>query len=733
MNIGTRLIGLAAFALTAAAPPESLAGGAGPCEGIVIEAEAGSVQDDGWAGTAHDADVAIGGSTSWAVSNCDCSADTSCDLTGPIDGRKCLANMATDCTTNADCPASGACVDYFGPPQPVVYAASPLCILTHFEDVPSGHYDAATGEVSISGTLRRRMFIGDTTDRPCPRCGAPVDDPQPGEQFVCVGGARNGQPCTVEGVTPFFGGTSSDCAPSPGAMLGTGSVYRLDELTSNSSARTAKLPCAGFGFTGNPTVPGSMPKCTDDLGGAVCASNADCKRCTGDPAEACTSNADCTGIGSCAEAPDQPVTCGFWCHCGYCNNDGTKPCFESSDCADGQTCQKGTGGVGSSNYPQQRPNDCSNDSFICGTDAEERCDSSSVGSCSLAPFRDCTTNTDCQNISAGTCEIEDKPCFEPRIARDGESSGLGQQCAFEAKPCTSNADCTGGGDFCVTDVSRATMASVYCMSAFSQSLNGVIGLPGPGVLSLEAFVKVCRCEGSEPGCESVCGVPTEECGNGEVEGDEACDGGPCCSGTCTFLASTAPCRASAGICDVAESCTGASAACPGDAFAPTATVCRTGADECDKAEQCTGTGAACPADLPQPDGSNCDDGDACTIDDECTGGSCTGTPDPQCEAVCGDGTLDEGEACDDGNATFAAGEYCGVACVLIPCGKPTNSAGDDPTTSDALRVLRAAVGSVFCHPRVCSVDGKSMVSASDAQRILRAAVGQPVDLDCPTE
>jgi hypothetical protein len=766
MNIRTRLAGLATFALVAAAPHQGFAGGAGPCEGIVIEAEAGSGQNDGWSGTAHGADVAVGGSTSWAVANCDCSSDTSCDLAGPVDAKRCLANMFTECTTNADCPSSGACVDYFGPPQPVVYFQTPLCLLTHFEGAASGSYDAATGDVSISGTLRRRMFIGDTMDRPCPRCGAPVDDPQPGEQFVCVGGARNGQPCTVEGVTPFFGGTSSDCAPSPGAVLGTGFVLRLNELASDPSARTAKLPCASFGLTGNPTVPGSNPKCTDNSAGPVCASNADCKRCTGDPTEACTSNTDCTGVGTCAEAPDQPVTCGYWCHCGFCNNDGTKPCFESSDCADGQTCQKGTGGVGASNYPQQRPNDCNQDFYICGTDAEERCDTTLDGSCTLAPYRDCETNADCEIFNAGTCTIEDRSCFEPRISRSGDSTPLGKQCAFEEKSCTTNADCAGGGDFCVADVSRADMVGVYCLSgSTSSSVNGVVGLPGPGVLSLDAFVKVCRCEGSEPACESVCGASVEECGNGEVEGDEACDGGPCCSGTCTFLASTSPCRAaagscdtaelctgsaatcpadtfaststscraSAGICDVAESCTGASAACPGDAFAPTATVCRAGADECDKSEQCTGTAAACPADLPQPDGSTCDDEDACTTNDQCTGGSCSGSPDPQCEGVCGDGTLDDGEACDDGNATFAAGEYCGVACVLIPCGKPTNSAGEDPLTSDALRVLRAAVGSVFCHPRVCSVDGNSSVLASDAQRILRAAVGQDVELDCPTE
>lgn len=128
----------------------------------------------------------------------------------------------------------------------------------------------------------------------------------------------------------------------------------------------------------------------------------------------------------------------------------------------------------------------------------------------------------------------------------------------------------------------------------------------------------------------------------------------------------------------------------------------------------------------------CDDGDSCT-EDFCNtnqdGGTCQHLP--QSCAVCGDGQLDEGEPCDDGNATFTIGEYCGVDCVLVPCGRPTNQAGTTPKTSDALFTLKSAVGQVVCSLRVCDVDNNTKVSATDAQRVLRAAVGLPQVLVCP--
>jgi CSLREA domain-containing protein len=53
------------------------------------------------------------------------------------------------------------------------------------------------------------------------------------------------------------------------------------------------------------------------------------------------------------------------------------------------------------------------------------------------------------------------------------------------------------------------------------------------------------------------------------------------------------------------------------------------------------------------------------------------------------------------------------------------------TASDALIVLRAAIGAAQCPLCVCDVNNSGTITASDALIVLRYAVGQPVTLDCP--
>jgi hypothetical protein len=53
------------------------------------------------------------------------------------------------------------------------------------------------------------------------------------------------------------------------------------------------------------------------------------------------------------------------------------------------------------------------------------------------------------------------------------------------------------------------------------------------------------------------------------------------------------------------------------------------------------------------------------------------------------------------------------------------------TASDALVVLRTAVGSRTCAKCVCDVDGNGTISASDALLTLRKAVDSEITLACP--
>ncbi len=170
-----------------------------------------------------------------------------------------------------------------------------------------------------------------------------------------------------------------------------------------------------------------------------------------------------------------------------------------------------------------------------------------------------------------------------------------------------------------------------------------------------------NCTGTSAACPADGFVPVrEECraAAGVCDVAESCSGTGAACPADAFAPASQECRASADICDVAESCSGSDAVCPADAFEPTTTECRADAGPCDVAETCPGTGAACPGDGFDPDGTTCDDAVVCTDVDVCTGGVCAGTL-----AVCGDGVrLPVCEECDDNNLTNEDGcdDQCSI-------------------------------------------------------------------------
>jgi hypothetical protein len=517
-----------------------------PCTSAEIFTRPGSDLDYGWTGLAHDSDPTLGASITMRVKRecsvttdqecerdedcpesetceptCDCVNDVTCEVTGPTHQRKCRNNL-TDCDTNADCQASIPCVHTLGPPMPLASGGTPVCVVNVFNEPISGTANSDTGEGEFRTALLSRVLLGITLDKPCPRCGALNENPRVGDTFTCSGGQFNGAACTVEGVSDEFGGTSSDCPPElSSGVSGNALTIRVQQTTTGTTTKTAKLQCKSAGlFSGNPTIPGSNPKCIDKLapGDPLCTSNADCKRCTEDLTTSCASNIDCTGKGSCAEAPEQPISCGFWCHCGFCDNDPTLPCFETSDCPNGQTCVAGTGAQNTTNMGQQRPNDCSDDGFVCGGGGvEEECATTQKSTCSDEPYRTCDANEDCEAFNAGFCNIEPRPCFESRITRSGVPSPLGTYCAFESKECTTNTDCTGEGDYCAPDSSRPETVGLFCVPATNSGpVNTASGITGPAAVRHDSFIQVCRCGDGIIGCD-------EDCDDENVFPGDGCD------------------------------------------------------------------------------------------------------------------------------------------------------------------------------------------------------------------
>jgi hypothetical protein len=84
--------------------------------------------------------------------------------------------------------------------------------------------------------------------------------------------------------------------------------------------------------------------------------------------------------------------------------------------------------------------------------------------------------------------------------------------------------------------------------------------------------------------------------------------------------------------------------------------------------------------------------------------------------------------------TTTSGDFVGVdlaiGCELPLCGDPT-AAFQAINTTDALFVLRTAVGLFDCDLCVCDVNDSGSVTAPDALRVLQSAVGQPARLVCP--
>ncbi|MEW6270278.1 MAG: hypothetical protein AB1689_13385 [Thermodesulfobacteriota bacterium] len=233
------------------------------------------------------------------------------------------------------------------------------------------------------------------------------------------------------------------------------------------------------------------------------------------------------------------------------------------------------------------------------------------------------------------------------------------------------------------------------------------------------------------------------CGDGVVDGGEACDAGArpgsCCDARCRVAAegtacreargacdvaercdgesalcpddvlqrAGAPCRPSAGACDLVDTCSGADASCPADRVRHAGTVCRPAAGGCDRAEECDGTSPACPADAKRRDVCRAARG-ACDVAEWCDGDG------DECPAdvTDADGTpCDDGLACTTGDACAGgrcAGERDRFGCAGYLCGTVAGGArtllrGAPPSA----RTLLGAAGDVarLSGPRAVCLPG----------------------------
>ncbi|HYD49385.1 MAG TPA: DUF1565 domain-containing protein, partial [Terriglobales bacterium] len=310
-------------------------------------------------------------------------------------------------------------------------------------------------------------------------------------------------------------------------------------------------------------------------------------------------------------------------------------------------------------------------------DAQDDSERGDVQPISVCPATTCNGDADCDDDNPDSCDVcnpETNLCvhYQAGGCNDFNSCTGGDQCS--AGVCAGVVKADGAscsdGETCTVDscqagvcVGSAGNADAVCRRATSgcdaeETCDGI----NPTCPANEFLPDTTPCEdGNECTENDQCVAGT--CGGSNVASGASCDddnicttGDSCEAGVCAGSPGNPGviCRASEFTCDAAEICDGVGAACPPDELAANGTACddqdicsvgdvcsdgvcsgsagnagvtcRAPLYACDAAEVCDGVTDSCPADAELPDGSSCNDGELCSVDDVCNNGFCQGMP-----------------------------------------------------------------------------------------------------------
>jgi len=460
--------------------------------------------DSGWNGAGHDADI-NDGVTAAARLTCPGPASPGCgectvDGLDPSPGNcRCANNILNVCdqpfSADADDCGGAMCDCYFGAPFPLSSAGTPACVSNRFSQDITGTANPDLGSGAITANLRTRVFLGLTTDMPCPVCGGKCSDDNSGCIFdsdctnpaTCVqdtpgDGVRdglcvydpnmhtdNGVACDSDGTNSSFpavigntsggsggGGYSIDCQPTVGTNVsGQGLKIGLNQNTGTSSLGFG-VDCDGSGV-GTDMCPcltcskDNTQPCSSDAG---CASQGSfCSAYTAPTIYNCSSNSDCASvnIGTCTALGNT-----------RCSGANAKLCASNADCGlqpIGPCVVSSCSSKGGSAGEIPKPNDCTAQACTDQGGGEGECTTGpDQGYCDAlvkadgAGINSCTNNGDCAG-GYGLCTIADRAdCFLDPIEAVGAADP-----EFPV----------AGATFCIPPTSNG-------------GINGAVGLPGPG-------------------------------------------------------------------------------------------------------------------------------------------------------------------------------------------------------------------------------------------------------------
>ncbi len=479
---------------------------------------------------------------------------------------------------------------------------------------------------------------------------------------LCQGGPAN--PCDDKNAC-----TDDSCIAATGCQhLGAGDGKACDDGNACSVGDAcAGGACKGQAIDCNDKNPCTDDKCDSSLG---CQHSANAAAC--DDGNPCSSGdvckgGICKGIGKfCSD--DNPCTDDACLDNSCIFSANTASCDDSNPCTQGDACSKGLCAAGKAVSCDDK-NPCTTDSCNPGSGScvfaanAEPCDDGSA----------CTTGDTC---GGGGCSGNSKVCNDGKpctIDSCNPTTGTcvssqiadGNPCD-DGSVCSQKDTCTGGecvGQKIVCDDGNA------CTIDSCDGKSGCQAVPGPGGCSDgNACTSGDTCQGGAcvPGGASSCD-----------------DDNPCTTDSCTPIAGCSH-SSSGGNCNDDNACTSGDA-CKNGACLGTAVVCNDSNlctnDSCDTQAGCQFVNNA----------ALCSDGNVCTTDDVCQGGKCLGLLVIDCndfnpcttdvcdpKLACQHKAIADGSKCDDGNG-------CTVqdACVAGKCLGQGKSCDDaNPCTAD---------------------------------------------------
>ena len=490
----------------------------------------------------------------------------------------------------------------------------------------------STGDKCQDGVC---VFTGQTECQDGNACTSDWCDPLGGCQFLPNEAACNdGDMCTLDDTC-----TQAEC-------LG-GATLNCDD--SNPCTNDTCNPLLGCKHTNNMAPCDDLDPCTlqDQCVGGMCVGTgaADCEDGNPCTTDYCDPMAGCTHVTNAVSCDDgNACTFGDKCQGGTCAAGQQVACIDGNPCTD-DSCDPGAGCLFEPNtLPCDDGNACTTDDHCAGgacmSDQPVACDDGNPCTKDI-----CLPNGGCAaEPTAGPCDDGDACTVSDACSAGQCASGLPLNCD-DGNPCTTDScDVESGCTHAVNDLP--------CSDSNPCTIDDVCqeGMCAPGAALECDDDNVCTTDYCEPATGCSFHTNTLPCNDGDIctTNDEcsqgACQGGaplPCNDGNPCTVDSCAPefgCTFTPGegACDDSNACTEEDHCSGGFCVGGKLAECSDGnpctSDGCDIDAGCINLGL----DIP------CSDGNACTAGDWCVEGECTaGGP-----ANCDDGNVCTADSCD---------------------------------------------------------------------------------------